>query len=179
MLTFSVNKNSSDVIRGLSLKTLKPTTEKGREWLSEVWFKAIEGKVDENVNVNAYGYVCDQNTKMALNKKETSLLTADEVNDGLKGVSEIVASYVDDNIDYIIESSEIKTLVEDFINMRYDILEEAGVDLWRVVKLARRYNTKMVDKLRQLIQEYDIGELIRGILEKSECLLAIEEGLAC
>ena len=137
MLTFSLNKSSDSIVKDMSSRVFNPTTDEGRQWLSELWFKALEGKVDNSVNVNAYGYVCEQNTKMAKNKKETALLTVDDVNDGKRGVSETVASYVDDNIDYIVECSDIKTIVDEFVEAHEYLCIEEGSRA-RSLRLTRR-----------------------------------------
>jgi hypothetical protein len=174
MLTFSLNTNSNSIIKELSSKVFQPTTQQGREWLSELWFKALEGKVDENANSNAYGYVCEQNTKMAKAKRETALLTAEERSEGLKGVSESAAAYKDINIENILEHLEVKPLVEEFVGMHEYLIVEEGVNLWKIVTLVCKYNQKAIEKLQNLIKEYHMETLIRAIIYNKECLGELE-----
>lgn len=174
MLSFSVNSNSNSVVRDLSSKVYNPTTDEGREWLSTLWFSALEGKVDENVNTNAYGYACEQNTKMAKAKKETALLTANELDEGLRGVSEAVACYEDSSIENFINDSEVETLVEEFEQVHQYLIVEEGVNLWRVVSLVHQRNQKAIERLRYLCKEYHMEKLIKNIIGNKKCISALE-----
>lgn len=178
MLTFSVNKDINELIKASTLIDSRPTTDIGRAWWSEVWIKALEERTDDKVNVDAYGYACERNTKMAVYSKEVALLTVDEIDSGLKGVADTVASYLDMNIDTIIESSEVRTLVAEFLEMHEYIIIEEGINLWKVLKLAREANIKMVDKLRDIISRYGIEDLIKGVLTNTDCLVKLEEVMA-
>lgn len=178
MLTFSVNKDIHEMVSSSSIADARPTTDKGREWWSEVWIKALEGRTDEEVNIDAYGFACERNTKMAISSKESPLLTVEEIDSGLRGVADTVASYIDLNIDVIVESSEVKTLVGEFLEYHDYFLIEEGVNLWKVLKLARQANVKMIDKLRDLISRHGIGDMIESVLKNRECLDVLEEAMA-
>lgn len=179
MLTFSVNCDINEVIMEGNLADARPTTDIGRQWWSEVIVKAIDGKTDDKVNIDAYGYVCERNTKMAVASTEVALLSVEEIEMGLRGVADTVAHYIDRNVDTIIESSEVKTLVQQFLEVQENLEIEEGVNLWRIVKLAKTQNIRMMDKLRDLISRYEIGEVIEGVLKNRECLEVLEGTMEC
>jgi hypothetical protein len=178
VLTFSVNKNINDVITQGTLADARPTTDYGREWWSEVWIKALEGNVDDQVNIDAYGYTCERNTKMVVAQKEVALVTAEELEMGVRGVADTVASYFDLNIDTLIESTEVVTLVEEFLQVHEMLAVEEGINLWKVMTLARQQNAKMVEKFRDIISRHSLGSLIEGVLRNRECLAKLEGVMA-
>lgn len=178
MLTFSVNKNINEVITQGSLADARPTTDYGREWWSEVWFKALEERVDDQVNIDAYGYKCELNTKMNIAEKEVALVTAEELEMGVRGVADTVASYLDLSINDIIESTEVITLVDQFISAHEMLAVEEGVNLWKVMTLARQQNAKMIEKFRDIISRHSLGDLIQGVLTNRECLTKLEGVMA-
>jgi hypothetical protein len=178
VITFSVNKDINELIKVGNLTDSRPTTDYGRAWWSEVWFKALDDKTDDRVNVDAWGYVCERQTKMALGTKEVALLTVEELQLGQRGVADTVASYLDINIDTIVESSEVRTLVDEFLTVQDHLALEEGVSLWKVMTLARQANMKMIEKLRDLISRYSIENLVEGVLRNRECLKVLEGALA-
>lgn len=174
MLTFSVNQDINAVVRKSGIADARPTTDLGRVWWSEAWVKALEDRTEDTVNLDAYGYSCERNTRIATGKKETALLTVEEVDSGMRGVANTVASYVDTNVDSIIESSEIKTFISAFLQFQEDLLIEEGVNLWVLIQNARSLHTASVDRLRELIQRYDMAYTIEGVLSNRECFVALE-----
>ena len=193
MLTFSVNQDVQSVLLTTNLGTAVPKTQEGFEWLSEAWIKALEGKTGEEINVDAYGYVCKENTMKAKNKREASLLTVDEVNEsesGYVGVADTVASYVDNRIEAIVESSEVKTIVNEFIEYHDYLLIEEGVSLWKLLTVSledsarqmngnsRRNTTSSVQTLVNVVKRLGIEELIQNIIERKECMVALKGAMA-
>ena len=174
MLTFSVNQDINEVVRQGGIADARPTTEFGRTWWSEAWIKALEERTDETINLDAYGYACERNTMIAKGYRETALLTAEEVESGLRGVASTVASYIDTNVDTIVESSEIITFIEQFKYLQEELMIEEGVNLWVVMTQARQAITPSVDRLRDLVQRYDIAEIIAGVLKNAQCIVALE-----
>lgn len=174
MLTFSVNQDINEVVRQGGIADARPTTEFGRTWWSEAWIKALEERTDESINLDAYGYACERNTMIATSKRETALLTAEEVESGLRGVASTVASYIDTNVDTIVESSEIITFIEQFKYLYDELMIEEGINLWVVMTQARQFITPSVDRLRDLVQRYDIAETIEGVLKNAQCIVALE-----
>lgn len=177
MLTFSVNKDINEVVKAGVLTHAKPTTDVGRYWLSELWVKALDERVDDKVNVDAYAFACERNSKMTVGSKEVALLSVEELETGLRGVADTVASYLDVNIDTIINSSEVRTLIADFCEVHEMLLIDEGVNLWKVLKAARKSNARMIDKLRDLISRHSLEDLIASVLGNSECLVYLEEAM--
>lgn len=173
MLTFSVNKSIDEAIREGILPLKNPTTQKGKEWWSVAVFNTLEGKAS-NVNLDAYGYKCDENTRMVNNKKEVALLTVEDIESGQKGVADSIASYLDTNIDTIIEFSEVKTLTEEFIEMYEYLLIEEGVDLWKVFCKAREGYLSSIEILRQLVETYNMEDFVNKLFRNSECMKVLE-----
>lgn len=174
MLSFSVNKDINEVIRSSTVLDARPTSDIGRQWWSEVVVKALDDRTDDEVNVDAYGYSCEKNTKKSSSKKESALLTPEEMEAGFKGIADVVAFYLDENMESILESDEAKTLITEFLEMQEHLIIEEGVNLWKVIKLAKNANTKMILRLRDLIERYNMEELITGIMKNRECMFALE-----
>lgn len=179
MLTFSINQDITTVVLKGTIADARPTTAKGREWWSEVWMKALEGRTEDTVDVDAYGYVCERNQDLANGKKETALLTVEELNGGLRGVVDTVASYLDANVDMIIDNSEIKTIVTDFLEMQEYLLIEEGVNLWAVFNHAKNEKVSSREYLRDIMTEYNLGDTISGVLTHPECIKILEGAIVC
>lgn len=193
MLTFSVNRDVNMTLRSTSIaeqiiKTsaggLKASNHNyGRLWFSEVFFKAVEGRLgrgNSEINVDAYGYKCEMHQSRLQANREIAILTDSELETGLRGVSESVATYVEYNIDAIIESSEVATIVRDFVQMHEYLLVEEGVNLWRIFTLARQANERVVETLRNLIVKYDrLEDIVKSALTNTGCLTILEGELSC
>lgn len=174
MLTFSINKNLTEAVASGALSFDMPTTDIGRAWLSEVVVKALDDKTDAEVNVDAYGYACEKNQTMAVGAREVALLSVEEIQMGQRGVADTVANYLDLNIDMIVESSEVRTLVYEFLNVHETIMIEEGQNLWKIISLAKQANAKMTEKLIDIIKRHDISDLVNGVLSNRECLGVLE-----
>jgi hypothetical protein len=178
MLTFSVNSDIKSVMKQLVRINLNPTTQKGREWLSEVVIKALQGKIDDDVDVDAYGYACDRNTQLAKNSREVALLSQEELDDNYIGVASTVASYVDNNIDSIIESVDTKSFVDAFLKTREDISILEGKDIWRLLKRAKLGDTKAIHTIGNLNTKYNLQEMITDLLTCHNYMEAVG-GILC
>ncbi|MNL91190.1 hypothetical protein D3C81_09200 [compost metagenome] len=178
MFTFSVNTDSRDVLRRGLLDKLESNNEITKAWLGEIFITAADKAYKESICVDSYAFKCEQNTQLTKQKNESPLISVEEINEGKKGIADTVAFYVDSNIDAIIEDSEVKSLVEEFLDIHEYLLIEEGTDLWHVIKRAKTFNTAMVDKLRRLTEKYRLDDLIKGILSRAECSYYIEGALA-
>lgn len=162
MLTFSVNPDLYAGFKKINLQNM-PTTDKGKEWLGAVWLKAHTlGNV---VDTDAYGYKCDENTKLKDSSKYTSLLSAEEVEEGQKGVSDTVAAYFDENIDTIIDKSEIVTISEEFLDMREYLIAEIEVDILFVMEKALQYNNRAMAKLKEITEEFGMFDMVKKVMQ--------------
>lgn len=172
-----------------------PKSEDGRAWLSDTCLKALkhistvginsaDSQVQKisnsklvkfnDINMDAYAYGCEVNTKRNKRKNEVALLNSDDMERGCIGVSEAVASFIDTNIDEILDSSEVKTLVNDFIYKHDEVLMATGLDLWSIMESAKKAEAKMIDKLRELVVQFDMIELIEGVLSNSSCMTELK-----
>lgn len=180
MITFSLNTTIADLKATLPVYKKKPTSDIGREWLSEAWLSSLKGKTGESMNVDAFGYTCELRRKTKLTKPEADkpLLNTEEVKMGGYGVAETFASCADENVDIFLESTEVKTLVDEFVEVQEMLLIEEGVNLWKILSLARVGNRKATNRLRTLVSEQSIGALIEDIFRNKQCLLTLEEVLS-
>lgn len=179
MLTFELNKNIQDIIRPNTFVEDRPATADGRIWWGYVWVKALEGNVTSNVNLDAYGYKCTHYEKMGQADQEVALLTTTEIKSGARGVADTVANAIDLNIDKIVESSEVNTLVMEFKQVHESLLISEGVNLWRIFHQAINQNRRMVDKLREIVKKYSLENLIESILRNQDAVPALEGSFAC
>lgn len=175
MLTFSINQDINDVVRKGGIADARPTTDAGFVWWSEAWIKTLEERTHDTINLDAYGYVCELNTTKKNARREMALLEPEEVEAGVRGVANTVAYYVDTSIDDLIDNSEVATFIEQFKVLYDEIFVEEGQNLWVLLNQARQFFTPSVTRLRALVEQYDMGEVIEGVLTNPECLQALEE----
>lgn len=141
------------------------------EWIGEAYIKVVEGPNVDNINLSGYAVACDRNTK--LNKKRNknlSILTSEEHNEGFVGIVDVVADYVEDNMDDIIDNLDLDYYVETFLDTRQRLYFEKGQDIWRLTELAKIDEDKQAQmKLRMLMEECGIRDLLYYVLTKAEC----------
>jgi len=196
MLSFSVNDRIEDIVKPNTFLERIPTDQLAREYYSEAIMNTLreykrvrhmimwEGYETPDtilarvpmarVNLAGFSVACERNQRMALSARQVALLTMDEVEEGLKGVVDSVASYIDMNIDDIIERSEVKTLVADFLATYERLAIEEGVNLWTVLSKARRFDQVMIEKLRYLVEKYSLSDLIESVLRNARCISVLE-----
>lgn len=126
------------------------------------------------VNMVGFGNAVDRNQRMALSARQVPMLSMEEIEGGARGVVDSVASYVDLNIDDIIECSEVKTLVEEFLSTYEMLAIEEGVNLWSILCKARMMDQTMIKRLRTLVEKYSLDNLIESVLRNTRCLTALE-----
>lgn len=178
MLTFSVNRNVNDIIHPGAFVESVPTSHYGRLWLSEAWLNALRGRVNlYNLNLDAYGFSCERYTRIVTASRETPLVTVDEVEEGVRGVPEAVASCIDQDIEDFIERSEIISKVNEFIEIHDRLAIEEGVNIWTLINLAKKGNQRLVNRLREIIQKYNLEELFMYVMRNEMCLSKIREVL--
>jgi NurA-like 5'-3' nuclease len=107
--------------------------------------------------------------QLAKANREVALLTSDDLEENKKGVADTVASYIDANLDEIIESADIVAFVKEFLEMRDYVLLEEGLDIWKLLRRAKHNsNTKGIAKIRMLIENYSIGEMLTELLTSKD-----------
>ena len=180
--TFSVNANPfepkavkkyAEIIKSLN------DNPYNCEWAGEAYIKAITKDDDTNINLSSYAQSCMRNTHMTqLMRPETTILTQDELYQGYIGITDVVAEYVEDNIDDIINNLDMDYYVEAFLETRENLFFCKGQDIWRLLKLARLDDKQAQNKLRILMDEFGLRELLYYILTKSACYNKLE-GILC
>ncbi len=176
--TFSVNANPFDaksvkkiaeIVNGLNENPYNG------EWAGEAFLKAITKDDVDNINLSGYAHSCNRNTYMTkLAKGETTILTQDELNQGYIGITDVVAEYVEDNIDDIIGNLDMDYYVEAFLETRENLFFCKGQDIWRLIKLAKLDDKQAQNKLRVLMDEFGLRDLLYYILTKSACYNKLE-----
>lgn len=177
MLTFSLNPSTEEVYEaGSIIAKRKPTSTLGRQWLSEAFIKRLAGKVGEEMNVDAYGYVCNENTKLGQLRDPLPLLTLDEMESGYVGIPHNLS----DGGDFV------RRLVEDidfnlsFTLSRFEYFQDLiaiqeGINLQRLLSLLLMAGKpKLLLKLKKLISKYEMHDLIMDILSHPEAVEALD-----
>lgn len=165
MLTFTLNEDTYKGYEILRARDL-PKTEKGRSWLGNFWC-GIGLKGD--VNIDAYGRKCYEKEKLKEYKRnECSILTGEELEGKVKGVTEDFVKYVDKNIEEIIESSDIVQVSEEFLDIREYIIAEIDVDILYVVEKVREGKKQGIAKLKEILKEFELNDIIEKVVGKEE-----------
>lgn len=181
--TFSVNASmlsKKETVRGVfSLINSIDDTPINREWIGEAFLKLVEGDGLQRINLSSYAQSCVRNDKInRLNRSEISLITQDEYESGYIGVTDIVAHYVEDNLDEIIANIDMDYYVEEFLKERKKIFLTDGHDLWRLIQLAKVDDKQSQKKLRTIMNKYNLREIIQEVLMRSACYSKLE-GILC
>ena len=180
--TFSINPNPFET------KTVKKVYEiirslndnpQNMEWAGEAFLKAVTKDTTDNINLSCYANSCQRNSQMTmLSRNETMILTQDELDQGYVGVTDVVAEYIEDNIDEIISNLDMDYYVESFLETREHLYFSKGQDIWRLIKLAKLDDKQAQNKLRVLMDEFGLRDLLYYVLTKSACYSKLE-GILC
>jgi len=176
--TFSVNINilnekavqrTAEIIHSLSENSYTC------EWAGEAFIKAVEKEDVGYINLTSYANACNRNMKMSLaSKNEASILTQEELDMGYVGVTDIVAEYVEDNIDEIINNLDMDYYVDYFLETREKLYFSKGQDIWRLMQLSKLDDKQAQKKLRIIMDEFGLRELFYYVLTKSACYNKLE-----
>lgn len=181
MPTFSVNLCPFDSEKAVKIADIVGKLNENplnREWIGEAYLKIVEGNSPETINLTGYALACENNQKLVQNARpEVSIITTEEYNQGYTGITDIVANYVNENIDDIISEIDIQSYVEEFLTIRERVYFTEGQDLWRMIQLSRMDDLIAQKKLRNLMQRLNIRDLIYYIFTKNSCYSRIEEVL--
>jgi hypothetical protein len=176
--TFSVNANPFDkkAVKRV-VEIIKDLNENSYncEWAGEAFLKAVTKEDVGNINLSSYAQSCMRNTQMTqLSRPETTILTQEELNQGYVGITDVVAEYVEDNIDDIISNLDVDYYVEYFLETRENLYFSKGQDIWRLIKLAKLDDKQAQNKLRVLMDEFELRDLLYYVLTKSACFNKLE-----
>lgn len=168
--TFSINQNpysNMDKVMQL-LNTCKSKTN--QEWLSEAYIKIVEGKGKDVINLAAFSQKCETNSMLKRAKKgDTSIISNEELTRGYKGITDIVVDCVDGSIDDILESLDEDYYIKNFLDVRERIYYAVGKDIWRLIELSKLDDLKAQNKLREVILEFNLKDIIEYVLTKPSC----------
>lgn len=180
--TFSVNANPFDkksVKKVLEIMRTLDDNNYNREWAGEAFLKAVTRDNVDSINLSSYASSCNRNTQMTqMFKGETTILTQDELKEGYIGVTDVVAEFVTNNIDDIMDNLDMDYYVEYFLETRESLYFSKGQDIWRLIKLAKLDDKQAQNKLRVLMDENNLRDLLYYILTKSACFNKLE-GILC
>ena len=177
MLSFSVNPNIHNV--DLGSIDFSAHDDVSREWLGEVYCKAVENNIGLDVSLTAYAYKCQQYTQINVEKREVAILSTNEYEAGYRGVTDVIASYIDENIDNIAESDEIISTVEQAIELQDYFMVEEGISFWRVLSLAKQGCKVSIERLRNLSQQYSMQDFMTNLLGNPECIEILGGVMGC
>jgi hypothetical protein len=118
-------------------------------------------------HVIGYSRVLFQHDK-PVNKKDVRILNVDEINAGHSGVSEVVLAYIEENLDNLVDSDEFKWAITEFLDMRDYIIDEDGTDIVVVMIKALENVIPAVERLKQLIAEFHLGEVVKILCRQPE-----------
>ena len=90
----------------------------------------------------------------------------------------VVAEYVEDNIDEIINNLDMDYYVDYFLEVREKLYFSRGQDIWRLMQLSKLDDKQAQKKLRIIMDEYSLRELFYYVLTKSACYNKLE-GILC
>lgn len=179
MFSFSVNREvdftNIDII---------PKTELGREWMSEMYIKALNGAVTAG-NVDAYAFGCALNVEKNKVKREVPLITADELSAGYKGqlvdsFSADKASYEDAHrltfaVDDFEEDSSYANALAQLEDIRPVIFNELHIDIANTLMCGLSTLNGSVASLKNLIAKYEkLGDVIKTILAHADSRFDIQ-----
>lgn len=159
MLTFSINPDIY-AFKG----NYTPHTQEGREWLSTMWENAINGKCDNNVDPDAYGYVCGENSMKVKVKREVQIVTVEEKEDGAKGIAESVLKYFDDGLEDILNKEEIRENLRIFEKLSKELIKEKRINLCMCVLLALKGDKRAIVNLKDLMQDSDCTYILKKVI---------------
>lgn len=161
MITFSINPNVY-AFKG----NYNPTTQAGREWLSTMWEKVIRGECDNDVNPDAYGFVCDKNSNLAKSSKEVQIITMEEQENGERGIAETVLRYVDEDIDDMFEQVEIRENLKIFKKLSTEMIKEKRINLGICILSALKGDKISINLLRNMMIDDDCTYILKRVLRK-------------
>lgn len=153
-----------------------PKTKSNQEWLSEAYIKIIEGKGKDVINLSAFSRICETNSMLKRAKKsDIPIISNDELTKGYKGITELVVDCVDGSIDDVLESIDEEYYIKNFLDVRERIYYSVGKDIWRLIELSKLDDLKAQSKLRDVIKEFDLKEIIEYVLTKPNCYQKLGE----
>ncbi|ULO06279.1 hypothetical protein H1230_25160 [Paenibacillus sp. 19GGS1-52] len=178
MLTFSIDLSIGEVMTAASLFEELPKSSLEREWVSELFFKSLNGcrfNSEDNFDISAYTAKCEYNKVFCDYRNVTPLLSAEEYQRGYVGVLETRIPYEQKEFDLLIEHLNLQNVVEEFRKMQEFILIEEGKSLYHLLKLSLQFaDPSRVENIITLMNKYSMQELLMDILSNAHALQILE-----
>lgn len=186
MLSFSLNESDARAKQMLVNLNFNLNVPVASEWASDIFIKAVKGKLQSDTNTLAYAQKCSLNQESAKIAREVNLLNGEEMEVyGSCGVSDSVLEFTENYLDDIIESEEIKKAVSEFIDMREYLYIEEGIDIWVMLEKLHKcldqrkaFNKSLVDKFKYIMTEYHMEDILLTLAKNKKCY-TILEGMIC
>lgn len=183
MLSFSVNQELPNVY--LDLSSIENTDvinniDSRREWLSTLYLNMCDGKADQDSDLAAYAVACKKNSDLTYISRNVPIISKDELENGVSGVSEDVLEYVEKNIDEIADRASFVSSVKELIEFS-DYLElEEDVDLVHTMLSAVRGNKRATEILITLKNKYaKLKEVMYEVMSTSGWSDILEGAVEC
>lgn len=183
MVSFSVNTiNKVD----MSNLNLTPTTAIGKQFLTDYYLAAADGRWGENPqgNPDAYAFKALKNTNIKkCTSKNVPLITSEELDAGT--VAGFCAEapnmsrpdlYVHDIAENEVDESDYyERQMAQFIEMREYIFLEVGVDFASLLVQATRNNLRAIEEIKRLRKEFYLDDLIKDIVKCANWCARLEK----
>ena len=144
-------------------------SDTAREWLSTMYLRAVEGKLDaeSSSNLEAYADGCKKNTMKTMMSKEVPILSEEEVEAGQTGIGEMFLAYTDVHLKMVEEMTEFRNALEQVLDMADMIEIENNVSLVHTMIQAWRGNEESRLLLRGLVKEYfGLDKLLKTVMRQ-------------
>lgn len=178
MLTFSIDFSLREVMTTASLFEELPKSSLEREWVSELFFKSLNGcrfKSEDDFDISAYTAKCEYNKVFCDYRNVAPLLSAKEYESGYVGVLETSITYEQKEFELLFEHLNLQNVVEEFRQMQELILIEEGKSLYHLLKLSLQFaDPSRVGNIINLMNKYSMQELLMAILSNAHALQILE-----
>lgn len=111
-------------------------------------------------HINGYSHVLAKYDS-PVKKDELRILTMNEIEEGQRGVSEVVLAFIEEHLDDVIESSEFTWALREFFVMRDYCMDEEGVDIAIVLLKALEGVVPAIARLKKLVTDFCLDEIIQ------------------
>lgn len=185
VIGFSINKPDEEVFEGTKValgchEEIRVSSNRAKEWQSEIIFAYLEGRVGDYVNVEAFAVKCDENQLYTKISRENNFIDSSELTKGFRGVTDSSIysgsrrnekNNVDCYIEKLAQEEERPARRAEFEEF-YEVLAiEQGINLRSLISKALTTGLRsFINRIRHYMEVYGKEELIEAVL-KDEILL--------
>lgn len=177
MLTFSVNKTIDMDTKARQLADLINSINKyNAEYVADAYFSLIDS--DAFLDLDNYAYTCKKHYLDKQNKsKVSSIISSEDAANGYRGV---IAEELTDDFDYIADCERLVDMeekVEDFKKLRWYVIINVGVDLYRMLFLTCEEDIEATRKFKYYVNKLALEEYFRDLLSDIRILGVLKREL--